>query len=114
MVIWREYKGHKFPCPAFVPHGDGELFLRQILAMPRDGKTPINYDEANLIFGRAYRKWSEANTHDLDTWIANPRLKQQEIQASKNFLNQMIAWLTVNGYWLQLDGTEYTSSAQIQ
>lgn len=114
MIKWRYYRAPDgalmYP---FVPHESGELFLKQILAMPKEGKTPLNYDEAQWMFGKESLAFSTSILSGLNAWKKYPKIKQQEIKMCQDFIANMVIWLSERGYYIQLQGDEYGNLAKI-
>lgn len=109
LVIWREFKGKNMgnPIPPWLPHASGALLLQQVQSMPKEGKQPIRYDNAMNAFGAYCLKFFEDNHHDLDAWMADRKLMERELAESRELANTFVAWLTQQGYWLELQGDEF-------
>lgn len=105
MIIWKKIdvvtnqgKVLKGAGTVMLPFGSGELLLRQILAMPREGKKKINLTQANDI---AY------------AYIIDCAVRYVQGIDGKTFENQHIQWLSDQGYWIELDGSEYQFTREL-
>lgn len=105
-ILWRKFKALSADktfmalCHPYLPHKSGAEFLRQILTMPKEGKTPLTYDEANERFALAYHEF-----------CLKAGVSFEDAQAMSN---NLVAWVSSQGYYIDLDHTEYTSLAGTQ
>lgn len=75
-----------------LPFGSGELLLRQILAMPREGKKKVNLSQANEI---AY------------SYLIDRTVRYVQGFDCRTFKDHHIKWLSDQGFYIELDGSEY-------
>lgn len=100
MVTWKkEFTGYRrvdrTPIQLFtpVPHDSGELLLEQILAMPKDGRKSIAFDQAAAFFIEHFHNHAEEETSTRE---------------SVDYMyNHWVKWVSDRGYWINLQGNEY-------
>lgn len=78
------------PC---VPYQSGSILLKQLMGMPSSGKTPIPFDTANQVFLEYY--------HEA---CLQPGSTKESCQ---KLFNDMVGWLSRQGYFVTLTGEEY-------
>lgn len=105
-IFWRRFRMYSRDrtfsdwCEPSMPDAGGEVYLRQILGMPRRGKKPIDYDMANLMFAEHY----------IET-VMTPGWTREK---SAVLANQMVRWISEQGFYIELNHTEYSSRLPVQ
>lgn len=82
-----------------IPHDDPNLLLRQIQSMPKEGRTAISFDEAAAAFEQAFFDFAEL-----------PESTRESVQKMSD---EWIAWVSSQGYWIELKGNEYGCDEEI-
>ena len=105
MIIWKKIdvvtnKGKllRGAGTVILPFDSGDLLLRQILEMPREGKKRINITQANDI---AY------------DYLIDCTVRHVQGVDCKTFQDRYVQWLSDQGYWVELDGSEYSFTREL-
>lgn len=96
----------------YIPEGmTPEQFLDRVLTMPRAGKRPISYDDANNLFGTASLARMTLSYEDICRFPHLVKLAQHE---NKLFLGRFFEWISEQGYYIELRGDEYRAVVNLQ
>lgn len=96
--IWSVDRRMSVMRPPIISRGSGEDLLKEIRAMPSEGKRPLSFQEAYQIFTEAFHR--------------HLRSPDSTLESSSLFHDNMIPWLTEQGYFIQLTGDEYIYEEQ--
>lgn len=112
---WYADRSGRFWTDSFAKNGDGELLLRDILAMPRHGKA-VDYETAcaEFVVETSNHLMKSTEGMSFQDMARQPKLMEKIQNEHAYNRENFMKWCRDRGWWIELKGDEYRAEKQLR